>query len=59
MVDGMSAEDRNELDYALRPTSAVLVSDPELHQSMQGLRPPSWWKGDTPVEGTITTSTPG
>lgn len=56
MVDGMDNEQRKNLDYALRPSEAVEIHDDELHESMQGLRPPSWWKGDTPVEGVITTS---
>ncbi len=58
MVSGMDAEHRAKLDYALRPDAAVVINDPELPASMQGLRPPAWWKGDVPVEGLITMADP-
>lgn len=60
MVDGMDAEHRRKLDYALRPDESVLVNDPELPDSMQGLRPPSWWDSDAPpVEGLISAGDAG
>ena len=58
MVAGLDAEHRKKLDYALRRDSAVVIDDPDLPASMQGLRPPSWWKGVTPVEGLISLPDP-
>lgn len=58
MVANLDAEHRHKLDYALRPDEAVVINDPMLPGSMQGIRPPAWWKGDTPAEGTFTTATP-
>lgn len=57
MVKDLEPDRRRELDYALRPDSAVAVDDVELPESMQGLRPPSWWDADAPVDGLI--SVPG
>lgn len=53
MVANLDTEHRRKFDHALRPDAAVVIDDPELPVSMQGLRPPSWWDGDNPVEGLI------
>lgn len=53
MVENLDQEQRHKLDYALRPRDAVVVRDEMMPESMQGLKPPSWWS-DKPVQGTVT-----
>lgn len=43
MVANLDAEHRSKLDYALRPLEVVMVDDPDLPSSLQGLRPPEGW----------------
>ena len=46
MVKNLDRDQREELDWALLPDSDAAVHDPDLPESLQGLRPPRGWSAD-------------